>query len=298
MTRSTARRRGGRCQRGSATIETVIVVPAFLLFVVLIVAGGRLAHAQQTVQAAAAAGARAASLARTPVQARADATHAATAALGGDRPQCASTGVRVDTRGFAVPVGQPATVTVTVSCVVALARFDRARPAGPAHGHHDRHLTAGHVPRKSDLMTALRLPAAARLRGDERGTVTVAAVTAAAGVMLLAGLAVDGSGQVRARQAACEGAAQAARAAGQHLTDGAVRGRAAGTDPARAGAAARAHLTAAALSGTVTVTAGHVTVTATGQYQTLFLGLIGISALTASCTSTAVPVRALDGQPR
>ena len=54
-----------RHERGSATIEAAIGVPAFMLFVLLIIAGGRIAIAHQAVQAAAADAARAASLART-----------------------------------------------------------------------------------------------------------------------------------------------------------------------------------------------------------------------------------------
>ena len=54
-----------RDERGSATVETVIGVPAFLLLIGLLVLGGRIAIASQVVQAAASDAARAASLART-----------------------------------------------------------------------------------------------------------------------------------------------------------------------------------------------------------------------------------------
>ncbi|HEY5275589.1 MAG TPA: TadE/TadG family type IV pilus assembly protein, partial [Coriobacteriia bacterium] len=57
-------------ERGSAAIETAVGVPAFLLFIALIIGAGRIAIARQAVEAAAAEGARSASIERT--QAAAD----------------------------------------------------------------------------------------------------------------------------------------------------------------------------------------------------------------------------------
>jgi Flp pilus assembly protein TadG len=107
--------------RGSATIEAVIVAPAFLLFVGLIIGAGRVAIAHQSVEAAAAEAARTASVARTAGQARADATSSAQHTLANQGLQCATLTVAVDTTGFATPVGTPARVTATVVCVVSLA---------------------------------------------------------------------------------------------------------------------------------------------------------------------------------
>ena len=59
-------------QQGSATIEAVIGVPAFLLFVLLIIAAGRIALARQAVEASAAEAARSASISRTQHQAKTD----------------------------------------------------------------------------------------------------------------------------------------------------------------------------------------------------------------------------------
>jgi len=53
------------CERGSATVEAVIGVPAFLLLLGLLIVGGRVAIAHQVVQSAASDAARAASIART-----------------------------------------------------------------------------------------------------------------------------------------------------------------------------------------------------------------------------------------
>jgi Flp pilus assembly protein TadG len=109
-----------RRDKGSAAVETVIGVPAFLLFIALIVGAGRIAIARQAVEAAATEGARSASIARTQPVADHDAATSAAATLANQQLQCATTQVVVDTSGFAKPLGTPATVTVTVTCVVNL----------------------------------------------------------------------------------------------------------------------------------------------------------------------------------
>ena len=107
-------------ERGSATIEAVIGVPAFLLFVLLIIAAGRIAIARQAVEASAAEAARSASISRTQSQAEADGASGATASLRNQGVRCTVQRVDVDTSGFAVPVGTPATVTATVTCITDL----------------------------------------------------------------------------------------------------------------------------------------------------------------------------------
>jgi Flp pilus assembly protein TadG len=114
-------RRPPRNDRGAATLEVVIVVPALLLMLGLIVAGGRLWFARSTTTGAAEAGARAASLARTAAEARTNGTHAAEASLSTGGLQCHDRAVRIDTSGFAVAVGLPATVRATVTCRVTFA---------------------------------------------------------------------------------------------------------------------------------------------------------------------------------
>ena len=107
-------------ERGSATIEAVIGVPAFLLFVLLIIAAGRIAIARQAVEASAAEAARSASIARTQPQAEANGISGAAASLRNQDVRCTSQRVDVDTSGFAAPVGTPATVTATVTCIADL----------------------------------------------------------------------------------------------------------------------------------------------------------------------------------
>lgn len=110
-----------RDERGSAAIEVAIGLPAFILFVGLIIAGGRLALAHQALQSAATDAARAASIARDAGDASSSARQEAQTSLGNQELDCRSTQVNIDTSGFRVPTGQPADVTVTVTCRVDLA---------------------------------------------------------------------------------------------------------------------------------------------------------------------------------
>ena len=107
-------------ERGSAVIEAVIGVPAFMLFVVLIVFAGRVAIAHQGVQSAAADAARSASIARTQGGAQTAGDTAAATSLTSQHVNCTATTVSVDTTGFASPVGTPATINATVTCQVNL----------------------------------------------------------------------------------------------------------------------------------------------------------------------------------
>lgn len=108
-------------ERGSAAIEAVVGVPAFALFVGLVIVGGRIAIAHQAVQAVAADAARAASIARTADDAQASASHAMDAGLETQDLRCAATELSLDTAGLASPPGVTGTVTATVRCTVDLA---------------------------------------------------------------------------------------------------------------------------------------------------------------------------------
>ena len=97
---SRPRTRGVGTERGSAVIEAVIGVPAFMAFLALIIFAGRTAIAHQGVEASSAAAARSASIARTQQHAATDATAAATASLTNHDVPCADTTITVDTAGF------------------------------------------------------------------------------------------------------------------------------------------------------------------------------------------------------
>ncbi|MFJ8313345.1 MULTISPECIES: TadE/TadG family type IV pilus assembly protein [unclassified Streptomyces] len=105
---------------GSVAIEAAITVPVLIVLVLLFVAGARLSLAGQKTDSAAQAAARAASLARTPATGTADAKTAAADALASSGQVCSHTTVDTQVEGLAVPVGQVATVTVTVACTVPI----------------------------------------------------------------------------------------------------------------------------------------------------------------------------------
>ena len=115
-------------ERGSASLELVILAPALLLVLAALVFGGRLALAQQAVTAAAADAARAASIQRTPTAAVAAARTAATAGLAAQGLTCTTITVHVDTAGFAAPVGVPAAVVASVDCALNLADLSAPLP--------------------------------------------------------------------------------------------------------------------------------------------------------------------------
>lgn len=118
-----------RDERGSAAIEAAIGVPAFAIFVGLIIFGGRTATAHQSVESAAADAARAASLERTSTSARAGAISAATNSLSNQGIHCLDVHVSVDADQFNRTVGEPATVSVRVQCRIDLS--DLSVPAVP-----------------------------------------------------------------------------------------------------------------------------------------------------------------------
>jgi Flp pilus assembly protein TadG len=105
-------------QRGAAAVELTLLVPALLLVLGLLVAGGRLWFARTTVNEAAQTAARAASLARSAAAANTAGRDAGSQSLVTAGLRCRSTSVSVSTAAFAVPVGTPSTVTSTILCVV------------------------------------------------------------------------------------------------------------------------------------------------------------------------------------
>jgi len=106
--------------RGSAAIEAAVLAPPLLALIALAIVGGRLQVAGGAIEAAAHDAARAASISRTAADAQTNAHNAASATLTQQGLHCASLTVTVNTTGFAVPVGQPATVSASVTCVVDL----------------------------------------------------------------------------------------------------------------------------------------------------------------------------------
>lgn len=115
-------------------------------------------------------------------------------------------------------------------------------------------------------------------------------------VLLLAGLVIDGAARLRAAARAERIAAEAARAAVQ-ATD--ARGPTVTLDRAGAVRAARAYLTAAGVTGTVTVTGARtVTVAATVHGSDIILGLVGQPDYTSTRTASATLAIGVTAAPR
>jgi Flp pilus assembly protein TadG len=109
-----------RGERGSVTLELAALTPAVLMLLGLVVAAGRIQVAGGAVEQAARAAARQASQSRTASTARAAAEQVARDTLAAQDLACTGLRVDVDTAGFAVPVGRPAQVRVTVACTLRL----------------------------------------------------------------------------------------------------------------------------------------------------------------------------------
>jgi Flp pilus assembly protein TadG len=105
-------------ERGAAAVELTLLVPALLLALGLLVAGGRLWFARTTVNEAAHTAARAASLGRSAYDAIHAGQDAGSQSLTTAGLRCRSTSVSINAAGFSVPAGTPSTVTSTISCAV------------------------------------------------------------------------------------------------------------------------------------------------------------------------------------
>lgn len=129
-------------------------------------------------------------------------------------------------------------------------------------------------------------------RGD-RGSVTMFLSVAVLGLLVMAGLAVDGGAKVRAAQRADRVAAEAARAAGQAVDRASVlSGSAIRVDARAALAAAQAYLNEAEVTGRAEVSGDgrSIEVHTQATEHTVFLGLIGVSELHVNGRATAALV--------
>ncbi len=115
--------------RGSSTLELAIWGLPLLLFIGLLIAGGRMALAGNAVQSAAFAAAREATIARDSSQAQNAGEEGATFSLNSNGVRCASRSVAVDTSAFDQPLGTTGSVTATLTCTVSLS--DAALPGLP-----------------------------------------------------------------------------------------------------------------------------------------------------------------------
>lgn len=139
------------------------------------------------------------------------------------------------------------------------------------------------------------MKALSRLRGDD-GQVTAFVVVMATALIMMIGLVLDGGLTLAARERALGEAQEAARAGAQAVNlavyrqDGSLS-----LNPAQAGADARSYLAGIGAAGTVTATAGQVTVTVTAVQPMQILSAAGLGSVTVHATASAVPVRGING---
>ncbi|MFC1439600.1 TadE/TadG family type IV pilus assembly protein [Streptacidiphilus sp. N1-10] len=115
-------------ERGSIAIEAAILVPAILLFLLLVIAAGRAETAKGVVAAAARDAARSASLTRTAGAAQAAAADSAATTLNQEGVSCQG-GQQPQVDFVPSTQDQAGSVQVTVVCVVPLG--DLAVPGMP-----------------------------------------------------------------------------------------------------------------------------------------------------------------------
>ncbi len=112
---------GAHDQRGSLSLEFVLLVPALVLLFGVMVGGARTWIARSGVEQLAAAAARGASVERTPADAEAAANRLASAQLAVGGMRCSPLSVLVDADALDSPAGTPGEVSATVVCAVPLA---------------------------------------------------------------------------------------------------------------------------------------------------------------------------------
>jgi Flp pilus assembly protein TadG len=102
------------------SLEAVILFPALIMVLLLVIAFGRISSADNAVDTAARNAARAASLERTGGAASSAGARVARSVLGQQGLQCTATSVSISTGGFSASLGEPASTTATVRCIVRL----------------------------------------------------------------------------------------------------------------------------------------------------------------------------------
>jgi Flp pilus assembly protein TadG len=110
-----------RRDRGSVSVELAILSPVLVALVVAAIVVGRTGVAYNSVAAAAYDASRAASISRTEEAAVQQASAVAQTTLDNQGIDCATTDIAVDASGLNVPVGEPAMVSVTVTCELSFA---------------------------------------------------------------------------------------------------------------------------------------------------------------------------------
>ena len=108
--------RGRQGDRGSAAVEFVVLTPVLTFLLLAAFWACRYVIADFAVDEVASNAARAASIAPDAVTAQTNAQAAAEDSIAAQDLRCLALSVSVDVAGFATPIGQPAQVSVEVSC--------------------------------------------------------------------------------------------------------------------------------------------------------------------------------------
>jgi Flp pilus assembly protein TadG len=116
-------------EQGSLSAELVLLAPAMLAFALFLIACGRISLATITVQDAANAAARNASLSRTVGAATANATTGANNSVNLAGLDCINLQISVDPSGITAPLGTIGNVATTITCTLNLS--DIALPGLP-----------------------------------------------------------------------------------------------------------------------------------------------------------------------
>jgi len=111
------------------SIEAVLIVPAFLIFLALIAAIGRTAAVREDLHASVVAGARIASLAPSSQSGESSARTAMENQLKQDGVTCIDIDISINSYAVDLSPGQPGEVSASVTCTVPLA--DLAVPGLP-----------------------------------------------------------------------------------------------------------------------------------------------------------------------
>lgn len=115
--------------RGSLSVELVLLAPAILAIALFLIACGRIGLAQVSVEGAANAAVRDASLSRTAYAAQANATSSANSSISSAGLNCTPLEVAIDSAGLNSSIGQVGTVRATITCTLNLS--DIALPGLP-----------------------------------------------------------------------------------------------------------------------------------------------------------------------
>lgn len=111
--------------RGSAAIEMAVLMPMFVALFTAAMLLGRVGNAISAVEMAAYDAARTASIARDAATAQTQALTTVDESLAQQGFSCVGgPDVVVDASGFSQPVGTPASVTVSVTCMVTVGDID------------------------------------------------------------------------------------------------------------------------------------------------------------------------------